>query len=185
MIKLSNLQSPVKHHVTLLISALLIGVTSGCADRIAVAERDMTDIRNSKSQPIEPPPTPKLVEDFVYSANKERSPFMPPSLLNQQVVNQDDNGVKPDLTREKEPLEDYELSELTYRGVIVAPSGEEFGLVQRPDGIVTNVKIGDYIGANDGRIVEITPTQINLIQIVPDSSSGFVEKPESLVSPIS
>ncbi len=184
MIKLSNLQNPLKRHIVLLVSTLLIGMT-GCADRIAVAEKDMSDIRNSKSQPIKPPPTPKPVEDFVYSANKQRSPFMPPSLLNQQLPNQDDNGIKPDLTRKKEPLEEYELSELVYRGVIVAPSGEEFGLVQRPDGTVTNVKVGDYIGANDGRIVEITPTQINLIQIVPDSSSGFVEKPESLVSPIS
>ena len=29
---------------------------------------------------------------------------------------------------------------------------------------------------NDGRIVEITPTQINLVKIIPDSRVGYVEK---------
>mgnify|MGYP003483729953 CR=1 FL=1 len=63
--------------------------------------------------------------------------------------------------------------------------GQQYALVQRPDGSVASVRVGNYLGLNDGRIVEITPTQINLIEIVPDSRAGFVEKPQSLVSPIS
>jgi type IV pilus assembly protein PilP len=41
------------------------------------------------------------------------------------------------------------------------------------------------MGKNDGRIAEITPTQINLIEIVPDSRVGYVEKPASLVAAVS
>ncbi|MGO2386172.1 MAG: pilus assembly protein PilP [Psychrobacter sp.] len=167
--------------------ALSVAVLSmtGCSDRIGLAEQAMTDIRNQPAQPIEPPPKAELVEDFVYSASSQRSPFLPPSLVNVQGPTTSIDGVRPDINRIKEPLEQYELSQLVFRGVVISPEGQRYGLIQRPDGSVASVKVGDYLGLNDGRIVEITPTQINLIEIVPDSRAGFVEKPQSLVSPIS
>ncbi|WP_201549951.1 pilus assembly protein PilP [Psychrobacter fjordensis] len=168
---------------------LALGVTvllmTGCADRIGMAEQAMADIRNQPAKPIDPPPKAELVEDFVYSASAQRSPFLPPSLVNTQGPSTSIDGVRPDITRVKEPLEQYELSQLVFRGVVVSPEGQRYALIQRPDGSVASVKVGDYLGVNDGRIVEITPTQINLIEIVPDSRAGFVEKPQSLVSPIS
>ncbi len=157
----------------------------GCDNRISLAEEKMAEIRRSPSQKIAPLPEPEKVEDFVYSASKERSPFMPPNLLNPAEKEMDSSGVKPDLTRNKEELENYQLSELIYRGLLVSPTGEQYGLVQRPDGSVASVKVGDHLGTDYGRVVEITATQINLIEIVPDNRSGFVEKPQSLVSPAS
>ena len=157
---------------------------TGCTDRIGMAGQAMSEIRNSPSQPIEPPPKAELVEDFVYSASLIRSPFLPPSLMNVQGPNIPTDGVRPDITRTKEPLEQYEIAQLTFRGMIISPEGQQYALVQRPDGSVASVKVGDYLGLNDGRIVEITPTQINLIEIVPDSRAGFIERPQSLVSPI-
>ncbi|MGP9544410.1 pilus assembly protein PilP [Psychrobacter sp. AOP7-B1-25] len=168
----------------LVLSVAILSMT-GCSDRIGMAEQAMTDIRNQPAQPIEPPPKAELVEDFVYSASSQRSPFLPPSLVNVQGPTTSIDGVRPDINRIKEPLEQYELSQLVFRGVVISPEGQRYGLIQRPDGSVASVKVGDYLGLNDGRIVEITPTQINLIEIVPDSRAGFVEKPQSLVSPIS
>ena len=164
----------------LVLSVTVLSMT-GCSDRIGMAEQAMTDIRNQPAQPIEPPPKAELVEDFVYSA----SPFLPPSLVNVQGPTTPIDGVRPDINRIKEPLEQYELSQLVFRGVVISPEGQRYALIQRPDGSVASVKVGDYLGLNDGRIVEITPTQVNLIEIVPDSRAGFVEKPQSLVSPIS
>ena len=169
----------------LLISIAIVLSMTGCTDRIGIAEQSMADIRNQPAQPIEPPPKAELVEDFVYSASAQRSPFLPPSLVNVQGPVTSIDGVRPDITRVKEPLEQYELSQLVFRGVVISPEGQQYALVQRPDGSVASVRVGNYLGLNDGRIVEITPTQINLIEIVPDSRAGFVEKPQSLVSPIS
>ncbi|WP_420229626.1 pilus assembly protein PilP [Psychrobacter sp. ER1] len=168
----------------LVLSVAVLSMT-GCSDRIGMAEQAMTDIRNQPAQPIEPPPKAELVEDFVYSASSQRSPFLPPSLVNVQSPTTPIDGVRPDINRIKEPLEQYELSQLVFRGVVISPEGQRYALIQRPDGSVASVKVGDYLGLNDGRIVEITPTQVNLIEIVPDSRAGFVEKPQSLVSPIS
>ncbi|MEG9303272.1 pilus assembly protein PilP [Psychrobacter celer] len=170
---------------TLLALSMVVLSMTGCSDRIGMAQQSMNDIRNQPAQPIEPPPKAELVEDFVYSASTQRSPFLPPSLANVQGPTTPIDGVRPDITRVKGPLEQYELSQLVFRGVVISPEGQRYALVQRPDGSVASVKVGDYLGLNDGRIVEITPTQINLIEIVPDSRAGFIEKPQSLVSPIS
>ena len=163
--------------MVLVLSVAVLSMT-GCSDRIGMAEQAMTDIRNQPAQPIEPPPKAELVEDFVYSASSQRSPFLPPSLVNVQGPTTPIDGVRPDINRIKEPLEQYELSQLVFRGVVISPEGQRYALIQRPDGSVASVKVGDYLGLNDGRIVEITPTQVNLIEIVPDSRAGFVEKPQ-------
>lgn len=168
--------------LTISIAALWL---TGCTDRVGMAEQAMNEIRNESAQPIEPPPKAEVIEDFVYSANMLRSPFLPPSLVNIQMPEASLDGIRPDITRTKQPLEEYEIAQLTFRGMVISPEGQQYALVQRPDGSVASVKVGDYLGLNDGRIVEITPTQINLIEIVPDSRAGFVERPQSLVSPIS
>ncbi|MGO2363733.1 MAG: pilus assembly protein PilP, partial [Psychrobacter sp.] len=152
---------------TLLALSIAVLSITGCTDRIGMAEQAMTDIRNQPAQPIEPPPKAELVEDFVYSASAQRSPFLPPSLVNAQGPTTSIDGVRPDPARVKEQLEQYELAQLVFRGVVTSPEGQEYALIQRPDGSVANVKVGDYLGVNNGRIVEITPTQINLIEIVP------------------
>lgn len=132
------------------VSILLLSVTvlwlTGCSDRIGMAEQAMADVRNQPAQPIEPPPKTELVEDFVYSASMLRSPFLPPSLVNVQSPTAPIDGVRPDITRTKEPLEQYELSQLTFRGMLISPEGQQYALVQRPDGSVASVKVGDYLG---------------------------------------
>lgn len=141
----------------LIISLIVVGLT-GCSDRISAATQAMDAIRNEPAQEIQPPPQAQLVEDFVYSANLLRSPFLPPSLVNVEGSTTAIDGVRPDLNRIKEPLEQYELAQMTFRGMVISPEGQQYALVQRPDGSVASVKVGDYIGLNDGRIVEITPT---------------------------
>lgn len=169
----------------LLLTVCVLGLTA-CSDRVTTAEQAMAEIRNQPARPIEPPPQPQIIEDFVYSANDLRSPFVPPGLTNLQSVSVENMGVRPDLNREKEPLESYELSQLVYTGRIEfpPPGKEEYGLIQLPDGSIVSVKVGDYLGLNDGQVREITPTQINLVEIVPDSRAGFIEQPQSLVSPV-
>ena len=168
----------------LLVLTLTAGslMLSGCTDRVVAAEESMAEIRNSPAQPIDPIPQPELVEDYVYNASHLRSPFLPQSLLTLQSQVENDEGVTLDVTRVKEPLESFELSQLVYHGMIVSPEGVQYGLIQQPDGLVQNVKVGDYMGANNGRIVEITSTQVNLIEIVPDNRGRYVEKPASLIS---
>lgn len=159
---------------------MIVQLLTACTDRVAEAEQAMQTIRNQRSLPVKPPPTPEMVQEFTYHAASLRSPFMPPSLMLKANQQAKVKGVRPDITRLKQPLEQFELNELTYKGSVVNQNGELYGLVQRPDGTIASVKVGNYMGKNDGRIAQITPNQINLIEIVPDSQVGYVEKPASL-----
>lgn len=168
---------------SLLIGGLVLIVLSqsGCSDRVAQAQQDMQAIRAQSAQPIKPPPEPEVVEAFNYNAQAIRSPFMPPSLMLQATQQSQIQGVSPDPTRLKEPLEQFDLQELKYKGTMVTQTGEVAGLIQRPDGSLATIGVGNYLGKNDGRIAEITPSQISLIEIVPDTRVGYVEKPNTLV----
>lgn len=172
----------MQNKVVIALSLVLTTLLAGCADRVSLADSKMQAIRNQPAQPIKPPPTPEIVPEFTYSASTLRSPFIATSLLLQASQAEQIQGVQPDRTRIKEPLEQFELSELIYKGSVVSEAGELYGLIQQPDGKVLSVKVGNHMGKNDGRIAEITPLQINLIEIVPDSRVGFIEKPNSIVS---
>ena len=59
--------------------------------------------------------------------------------------------------------------------------GQVMALIQTPDHQIERVQVGNYIGMNQGRITHIGPTQIDLVEIVPDGREGYVERPRTLV----
>ncbi|MFN3397953.1 MAG: pilus assembly protein PilP, partial [Sulfurimicrobium sp.] len=67
-----------------------------------------------------------------------------------------------------------------YKGTIQRPGATVFALIEDGDGGVQRVKVGNYLGKNHGRITEIAPSQITLVEIVPDGRDGWVERPRSL-----
>src|SRR5206468_412488 len=60
------------------------------------------------------------------------------------------------------------------------PGGHMFGLVQTKDGLVHRVTAGNHLGQAEGKITDITPAKISLIEIVPDSLGGYMERPAAL-----
>ena len=88
--------------------------------------------------------------------------------------------VYPNLARQLQPLENYALESLTMKGSM-RQNGQILALIQTPDGEIERIQRGSYMGVNHGRVVNITPTQIDLIEIIPDGREGYVERPRSLV----
>ncbi len=59
--------------------------------------------------------------------------------------------------------------------------GQVYGLVQAKDGLVHRVRVGDHMGQASGKIAEITPSKISLVETVPDpASGGYIERPAAL-----
>lgn len=168
------------NNISIMFCLMMGFLVVGCTDRVGLANQKMQEIREQPAQPIEPPPQPQVVQAFHYSANLLRSPFMPPSLTLRASQESEIQGVMRDETRLREPLEQFELNSLVYRGLVVSESGEIHALVETPEGQVASIKVGNYMGKNHGRVTEITPTQINLIEIVPDSRVGYIEQPATI-----
>lgn len=134
-------------------------------------------VQSEKKKPgadLEPMPTIQQGEEFQYAAQNLRSPFVPappdPSSL---------SSVRPDSNRSKELLEQYSLDSFKMVGTI-GRGANLVGLIQAPDKVVYRVKNGNYLGQSDGRIVSITETGIQIVEIVSNGAGGWEEKPAAI-----
>ena len=122
--------------------------------------------------PIEPAPT------FVYEAGARRSPFMPDEPAARR--SNDPNAVEgPDPNRPREELEKFPLDTLRMVGTL-ADRSASFGLVQTTDGLVWRVRVGEHMGQNYGRIVAISDSEIQLVEIISDGLGGYLERPAAI-----
>ncbi len=141
------------------------------------ADEELTRfIEETKKEPggrVERLPEFKPYETFLYSAANLRSPFMPGSPAGAAST------VRPDTQRTREFLEQFPLDTLRMVGTLQL-GGKTYGLVQTRDGLVHRVLPGNYMGQAEGRIVEITPSKITLVEIVPDGVGGYMERPAAL-----
>jgi type IV pilus assembly protein PilP len=166
----------------IIFSAAIISscLLSGCGSRIDSVTAEMKKIHDEPSLPIPPAPVFLPVPTFTYAAQGLRSPFLPSSLAEELKV-MAGKHVMPDLSRPPQFLEQFPLESLHMRGTLHNLKGPLFALVEDPNGGVMRVQVGNYVGKSYGRIAGITPTQINVVEVVPDGKDGFVERPRSLV----
>ncbi len=121
---------------------------------------------------VQPAPT------FAYVAGDRRSPFVPDTP--QRRVSGDPNSVEgPDPNRPREFLEQFPLDTLEMVGTL-ADRRASFGLVQTADGLVHRVTVGNHLGQNYGRIVAITDSEIQLVEIISDGLGGYLERPAAI-----
>jgi type IV pilus assembly protein PilP len=160
---------------------LCVGLACGYAMLTACssADEELTRfVEDTKKEPggrVEPLPEIKPYETFVYAASDIRSPFVPSSPGSGAGL----AGVRPDSKRNREFLEQYSLDTLKMVGTLRL-GGAMYGLVQTKDGLVHRVTSGNHMGQAEGRITEISPSKISLIEIVPDSLGGYMERPAAL-----
>jgi len=76
-------------------------------------------------------------------------------------------------------LEQFPLDTLKMVGTL-GDRRASFGLVQASDGLVHRVSVGNHLGQNYGRIVAISDSEIQLVEIIPDGLGGYLERPAAI-----
>ena len=162
------------------LSLLLLSLVAAAAMSLAGCSSGDDDLHNfiteTGKEPggrVEPLPEVKPQQTYAYADMNLRSPFMPTS------PNSGNPNLRPDSHRNREFLEQYSLDTMKMVGSM-QQSGQLFGLVQTKDGLVHRVIVGNYIGQNDGKITGITPSKIDVREIVPDGLGGYIERPTGL-----
>ena len=125
------------------------------------------------------PPLPE-VQPYVpveYAAFDLTDPFKPRKI--EPPKGAVAGGIQPDANRRREPLEAYPLEALKMVGVLKQKG--YFALVKTPDNNLFQVKSGNYLGQNFGRITEISDGAIKLREIVQDSNGNWEEKDQTLL----
>ena len=154
-------------------AALIAGVLIGCSGRDADLDRFVDATKNEPGGRVEPLPEVKPYEAYTYTDQEMRSPFVPGGSGALSA------GLRPDSKRNREFLEQFSLDTLKMVGTLNL-GGNRYGLVATKDGRVHRVVVGEHIGTNDGKITDITPSKIALVEIIPDGLGGYIERPAAL-----
>jgi type IV pilus assembly protein PilP len=155
------------------LAALVVGLLAGCSGRDSDLDRFIDATKKEPGGRVEPLPEVKPYEAFAYTDQDLRSPFVPGGSGGMSA------GLRPDNKRNREFLEQFSLDTLKMVGTLNL-GGSHYGLVSTKDGRVHRVVVGEHIGTNDGKITDITPSKIALVEIIPDGLGGYIERPAAL-----
>lgn len=136
----------------------------------------MAETKRRPQGQIEPLPAFRPYRPFAYSAMTLRSPFEKP-VSDEGGTIKGGRTVEPDMTREREYLESFNIAGLTMVGSLTK-GGRLQVLINDGQGGVHRVSVGNYLGRNHGKIVAADHSQIEVMEIVSDGASGWVERPK-------
>ena len=154
---------------------------AGCSSQDAELNAWMDQVRAEEKVTIEPLPVLKPYEPFVYKRDDLKDPFLD-TLTEQQTESIADanlDGVRPDLNRRKEALEGYPLDALRMVGTL-ARGNSLWALIQAPDQTISRVSVGNYLGENYGRITEVGDNRVTLMEMMPNGTGGWLERPAAV-----
>lgn len=158
----------------------LLALLSGCDKGTSDLQQFVRDIRAKPPGRIEPIPEFQPYQNFEYSSHDLRDPFKMVDFrrpeINAEELGELSTGLRPDIDRVKEPLEDFPLDTLRLKGTIDDKDGVKWGLIFAPDNTVHRVVEGNYMGQNHGRIISVTDQTIELTEIVPDGLGNYIER---------
>ena len=143
--------------------------------------RGWMEQQRREAKPNVPPlQAPKKFDPQPYDAAQAVDPYSTQKLTValKQEARQPNSLLSAELNRRKEPLESYPLDSMSMVGS-VTKQGQPFALV-RVDNLLYQVKTGDYLGQNYGRITRIGETEITLREIVQDAAGEWIERPAAL-----
>ncbi len=164
--------------------ALSVAVLAGCGSSSDdELQQWMVNERNSIRPSVTPIEPPGRFDPEAYVNENEQPPFdpekltsvlrgsLPPTLSNSALV-------EAELNRRKEPLEAYPLDTMVMVGSLMR-DGQLVALI-KVDNLLYQVRRGNYLGQNFGRVNDITETEIVLREIVQDGAGDWIERPAAL-----
>jgi len=150
----------------------LSSALTACSSKDDELEGFIEDTKKEPGGRVEPLPELKPYESYAYESSSLRSPFIPGG-------SGGPNPLRPDSRRNREFLEQFSLDTLRMVGTL-RMADRTYGLIKTKDGLVHRVLPGSYMGQSDGRVTEITPSKISVVEIVADGQGGYIERPASL-----
>jgi type IV pilus assembly protein PilP len=140
----------------------------------------MEQQRREVKPDVPPLSPPKKFNPQSYSAITGVEPFSTQklSVALKQEARQPNSLLAAEINRRREPLEAYPLDSMTMVGSMVK-TGRQYALL-RVDNLLYQVKPGDYLGQNYGKITKISETGVSLREIVQDAAGEWIERTSAL-----
>ena len=162
--------------------ALLALTGCGSSDQEEL-QQWMTAQRNAARPKVTPLAVPTKFTPETYDQGGSIEPFSKQKLV--QALKRDSTQttanaalITPELNRRKEPLEASPLDAVSMVGSLTK-AGAPVALV-RVDNLIYQVRVGNYLGQNYGRITAVTESSLVLREIVQDAAGEWIERPTTL-----
>jgi type IV pilus assembly protein PilP len=163
--------------VALLLAATVI-LAGCCGDQdelqqwMGAAEREVKPM-SSRSPPKKFNPQPYAALGAVEPCSTQKL-----TLALKQEARQPNSLLAAEINRRKEPLEAYPVDSMSMVGSVMR-NGRPYALL-RVDNLLYQVKPGDYLGQNYGKITKISETDVAYREIVQDAAGDWIERSSAL-----
>ena len=166
--------------VLLCATALVTGCGSNDQDKLRAW---MTEQRGLVKPKVERIPEPTKFTPQGYTQEAVVEPFSNQKLA--QALKRDSSQatsnvalISPELARRKEPLEATPLDAVAMVGSLIKV-GQPVALV-RVDNLLYQVRVGNYLGQNYGRVTKVSENALSLREIVQDAAGEWIERTATL-----
>ncbi len=159
---------------------VLTGLLVACADETNELSQWMEQQRREARATITPlvPPKKFLPQPYEAAAGVDPYSTQKLSVAVKQEASQPNSLLSAEMNRRREPLEAFPLDSMAMVGSITR-SNQRYALL-RADNLLYQVKSGDHLGLNFGRVMKITETDITLREVVQDAAGEWVERTSTL-----
>jgi type IV pilus assembly protein PilP len=169
----------MKLHRVILIGAALSGL-AGCGAELDELQGWMEQQKREVKPNVAPLAPPRKFDPQPYVAADAVEPFSSQKLA--VAFKRDERApsslLAAELNRRKEPLEAYPLDSMSMVG-FVNKQGRPFALL-KVDGLLYQVKPGDYLGQNFGRVLRVGEVDMVLREVVQDAAGEWIERNSTL-----
>ena len=157
-----------------------VAVLSACAADQDELQQWMEQQKREVKPNVEPLSPPKKFNPQPYAALGAVEPFSTQKLTValKQEARQPNSLLAAEINRRKEPLEAYPVDSMAMVGS-VNRNGRPYALL-KVDNLLYQVKQGDYLGQNYGKIIKISETDVAYREIVQDAAGEWIERNSAL-----
>lgn len=168
--------SSICKSVVLFSAVCVCMATLGCSAEQEELQQWMEQQKREVKPSVQPLVQPKKFNPQPYASMNGVEPFSAQklSVALKQEARQPNSLLSAEINRRKEALEAYPLDSMSMVGSVVK-QGRQFALL-RVDSLLHNVKVGNYLGQNYGKIVKISETNVSLREIVQDAAGEWIER---------
>jgi len=164
------------------IAAAAVGLTGCFGSEQEDLQRWMAEQRAQVKPSVPPITEPKKLTPQAYTEAAAFDPFNMQKLtqaLRRDSAQPSTSGlIAPELARRKEALESFPLDSMAMVGSL-SRNGQPVALIS-VDKLLYQVRVGNYLGLNYGRITRISETELGLREIVQDAAGEWIERVATL-----
>lgn len=175
-----SMKTPQQYGCRAVVWAGLVIFVTACSD----GQGELQDWMEQQKQEVKPSVSkllpPKKFYPEPYASFSAVDPFSNQKLTValKQESSQPNSLLASELNRPKEPLEAYPLDSMVMVGSMAKQANPTALL--KIDKLLYQVKLGDRLGQNYGKITKITETDMTLREIVQDAAGEWIERSTTL-----